>query len=58
MSDQVQKIKCGDTPHCEECATRTSDHDTTGNAPAFITLNGMGRCDFYMANKGQATSHQ
>jgi hypothetical protein len=44
----TEKLKCGDTDYCDECITRTSQSDTSGREPAYITPNAEGRCDFYM----------
>lgn len=48
MANTKEKLKCGDTEYCDECETRTSDADTSGDNPAFVTPNEAGRCDFYM----------
>ncbi len=39
----TQKVKCGDTEWCTECANARQDES---DAP-FVTRNGMGRCDYY-----------
>lgn len=48
MASVTKKLKCGDTPYCDECTTRTNEKDSSGDEPAFLTPNVLGRCDFYM----------
>lgn len=48
MARATEKLKCGDTAYCDECTSRTNAKDKSGDDPAYITPNNLGRCDFYM----------
>lgn len=45
----TQKLKCGDTEWCDQCAQK---QETVG-APEHLTMNALGRCDFYRSKNEQ-----
>ena len=50
MPNKMMKVKCGDTESCASCQSFSSAIAESPSSGLF-TMNGVGRCDFYIANK-------
>lgn len=47
MSDEFDRVCCGETEHCKECTLFETLSSTSNGENKTFTRNALGRCDFY-----------